>query len=221
MLKVIIWKEIKETIRDRNMLSSALSITLLMVMLNMTALRQLIANLETFILYMAPCIGVLVGFSLSYRFTREKQEGTIETLLCSPLTLKELWLSKVIGLTIPSYVVTLATVTILILIRGHGIGEIVAVYILLVIPMFIASAIGLLGYLQYVLGMKQVQMLNYVVFFTLFATLYAVVRKLSLETTTISWSSICLALMLPLIILTTTYHLVARLSKEKVILTIN
>ncbi|RLG73602.1 MAG: hypothetical protein DRO08_01590 [Thermoprotei archaeon] len=221
MLKVIIWKEIKETIRDRNMLSSALSVTLLMVMLNMTAFRQLIANLETFILYMAPCIGVLVGFSLSYRFTREKQEGTIETLLCTPLTLKELWLSKVIGLTIPSYVVTLATVTILILIRGHGIEETVAVYILLVIPMFIASAIGLLGYLQYVLGMKQVQMLNYVVFFTLFAILYAVVRKLSLETTTISWSNICLALMLPLIILTTTYYLVARLSKEKIILTIN
>ena len=221
MMEAIVWKEIRETIRDRNMLSSILSISLLMILLNLTSFKLLIANTETFIAYMAPCIGVLVGFSLGYRFTREKMEGVLETLLCTPLTLKELWLGKVIGLTIPSYATSVVIVLILTLMRGLTIGGAMLAYILLALPMFIASVIGLLGYLQYILGMKQIQALNFVVFFTLFATLHMVIRRLPHENTVITWSNVRAAITFTSAILATTYYLVTRLSKEKVILEIS
>ena len=222
MLRHLLWKEFTEILRDKSIVSSVSSVSLLMVTLGLTTLKYLSTHLETFILYMTPSIGVLVGFSLSYRFTREKIDGTIETLLSTPLTLKELWLSKVAGLTVLSYVISLASTLTLGLVKNVPVPMDVntVIYLVMSVPVSIASSIGLLGYLHYLLGMKQVQALNYIVFFTLFITLYFIVKELSIKAI-ITHVSVTHTLTMALAILGITYYLVSRLSEERVITSIN
>ena len=180
-MRVVVWREFKETLRDRSLPSAVFSILAFLGMLCVTTVKLPI-SVESLIFYLAPCLGILVGFGLSVRFIREKQEGTVETLLCTPITLRELWLGKVMSITAPSHIVSVVSTLALIGLRGYTVDVLMTVYLAIVVPVVIASAIGLLGLLYYILGMKQIRMLNYIVFFTLFATLYLTVRRLSSPT---------------------------------------
>jgi len=172
---IIVKKELVETLRDRAAVSSYLFVGAFLMLFNSTTFKDVI-NFEAFTVYLAPVVGVAVGFNLANRFVKEKGEGVLETLLCSPLTLTELWLGKVVGLLIPSYIASLISVMVIGIARGLTLDAPLVIYITLVTPAFIASVIGLLGYLYWILGMKEVRMLNYVVFFTLTAVMFVVLR---------------------------------------------
>lgn len=67
-------------------------------------------GIDTLLFTYGLMIGLLIGYILSGQtFLREKQDGTIETLLAGPLPIKEIWLGKVIGVLIPAYLLTLAS----------------------------------------------------------------------------------------------------------------
>ena len=187
--------------------------------LNATTVKLPI-SVDSIILYMAPCLGIIVGFGLSTRFVREKQEGTVETLLCTPLTLRELWLGKVVSLTIPSHIVSVVLTLAFICLRGYTLNTLMAVYLAMVVPVVIASTTGLLGFLYYILGMREVRILNYIVFFTLFAALYLVVGRLTFPTI-LTWCNVGIVLALSLVIFGITYYLIAHLSKERIIASIS
>ena len=223
MIGVIVWKELKETIRDKSILSSGFSVLALLTLLNMTTLKHnIVFNVGSLVFYMAPCLGVIVGFGLSGRLVREKQEGVVETLLCTPITLRELWLGKVIGLTVPSYLIALVSMLLFICLRGYSLNGVMIAYLAIAMPVIIASTIGVLGLLQYALGMRQIQVLNYIVFFTLFTILYLVVRLLTVPGSSImSWQSLGVVLVISLVILGIAFHLATHLSREKVITEIN
>ena len=219
LLRVVVWREFKEALRDRSLLSSVFSVFAFLGMLSATTVKLPI-SVESIVFHMAPCLGIIVGFGLSTRFVREKQEGTVETLLCTPLTLRELWLGKVASLTVPSHIVSVASTLALISLRGYTVNALMAVYLAMVVPVVIASAIGLLGFLHYILGMRQVRTLNYIVFFTLFATLYLVVGRLA-SSAILTWRGVSVVLTLSLIILSITCYLIAHLSKEKIVASIS
>lgn len=189
-------------------------------MLGATTVKHPPISVEPLVFYIAPCLGVLVAFGLSTRFVGEKEEAAVETLLCTPLTLRELWLGKVVSLTIPSHIASTTSTLALISLRGYTVNALMAVYLATVVPIVIASATGLLGFLHYVLGMRQVKALNYIVFFTLFATLYLAVRRLA-SPAIITWCSVNTVLALSLAVFGVTYCLVARLSKERIVTTIS
>ncbi|RLG88772.1 MAG: hypothetical protein DRO18_00710 [Thermoprotei archaeon] len=172
---IIVKKELVETLRDRATVSSYLFVGAFLMLFNSTTFKGVI-NVEAFTVYLAPVVGVAVGFNLANRFVREKGEGVLETLLCSPLTLTELWLGKVVGLLIPSYIASLISVMVIGIARGLTLDAPLLIYITLVTPAFIASVIGLLGCLYWILGMREVRILNYVVFFTLSAVMFIVLR---------------------------------------------
>lgn len=218
-MRVVVWREFKETLRDRSLPSAVFSVLAFLGMLCVTTVKLPI-SVESLIFYLAPCLGILVGFGLSVRFVREKQEGTVETLLCTPITLRELWLGKVMSITAPSHIVSVVSTLALIGLRGYTVDVLMTVYLAIVVPVVIASAIGLLGLLYYILGMKQIRMLNYIVFFTLFATLYLTVRRLS-SPTIFTWYNMCIVLTSSLVIFCLTYYLIVHLSKEKIITTIS
>ena len=219
LLRVVVWREFKEALRDRSLLSSVFSVFAFLGMLSATTVKLPI-SVESMVFHMAPCLGIIVGFGLSTRFVREKQEGTVETLLCTPLTLRELWLGKVVSLTVPSHIVSTASTLALISLRGYTVNALMAMYLAMVVPVVIASAIGLLGFLHYILGMRQVRTLNYIVFFTLFVTLYLVVGRLA-SPTILTWCSASILLALSLVIFGITYYLVTRLSKERIVTSIS
>ncbi|RLE91193.1 MAG: hypothetical protein DRN04_13375 [Thermoprotei archaeon] len=222
MIGVIVWKELKETIRDKSILSSGFSVLSFLTLLNVTILKHnIVFNVESLVFYIAPCLGVLAGFGLSSRLVREKREGVVETLLCTPITLRELWLGKVIGLTLPSYLIALMSMMLFICLREYRLNEVMIAYLAIAIPVIIASAIGILGLLQYALGMRQIQILNYIVFFTLFTILYLVVRRLTVPGNSImSWWSLGVVLTISLTILSVAFYLVAHLGRERIVTTI-
>jgi len=219
LLQVVVWREFKETLRDKSLLSSVFSVFAFLGMLSATTVKLPI-SVESIVFHMAPCLGIIVGFGLSTRFVREKQEGTVETLLCTPLTLRELWLGKVVSLTIPSYIVSVVSTLAFISLRGYTVNALMAVYLAMVVPVVIASATGLLGFLYYILGMRQVRILNYIVFFTLFATLYLVVGRLA-SPTILTWRNVSIVLALSLVTFGITYYQITHLSRERIVTTIS
>jgi len=219
LLRVVVWREFRETLRDRSLLSSVFSVFAFLGMLSAT-IAKIPISAESIVFHMAPCLGIIVGFGLSVRFVREKQERTVETLLCTPLTLRELWLGKVVSLTVPSHIVSVASTLALISLRGYTVNALMAVYLAMVVPVVIASATGLLGFLYYILGMRQMRTLNYIVFFTLFATLYLVVGRLT-SPTILTWCSASIVLALSLVIFGITYYQITHLSRERIVTTIS
>ena len=219
IVSIIVKKELRDILRDKSLLSSGLSILFFLALLNLTIFKHLPLSIDAFVFYIAPIIGVMLGFNLSNGFVREKRERIIETLLCTPINLPELWLGKVLGLSIPSWILTaISTISILIL-KKTVITSIIIVYILTVIPLAIISFIGLLGYLQYVLGMRQIQFLNYIVFFLIFTILFIIPKKLSTNNI-ISWNIIEYMLTILLITIGLTFYLVKHLNIEKLITTV-
>ncbi|MCW3138486.1 MAG: ABC transporter permease, partial [Methanophagales archaeon] len=58
--------------------------------------------------YFVLMLGIFMAYLFSGRvFFNEKREGIIETLLCTPLSLREIWSGKVVGVTIPAYLIAL------------------------------------------------------------------------------------------------------------------
>ncbi len=219
LLQVVVWREFKETLRDKSLLSRVFSVFAFLGMLNATTVKIPI-NVESIVFHMAPCIGIIVGFGLSVRFVREKQEGTVETLLCTPLTLRELWLGKVVSLTIPAHIVSVVSTLAFINLRGYTLNALMTAHLAMIVPVVIASATGLLGFLYYILGMREVRILNYTVFFTLFVTLYLIVGRLT-SPTILTWCNVSIVLALSLVIFGITYCLIAHLSKERIVASIS
>jgi len=92
--------------------------------------------------------GIFMAYLFSGRvFFNEKRESIIETLLCTPLSLREIWSGKVVGVTIPAYLIALLTAA-LITILGNIFSAsmllpspAIVLHICLVVPAFIAAAV--------------------------------------------------------------------------------
>ncbi|WP_214084147.1 heme exporter protein CcmB [Methanoculleus sp.] len=119
-------------------------------------------------------VGVFMGYLFcADAFLREKRDGTIETLLCAPVSLRRLWEGKVAGVAVPAYLTTLLSAAVTIAAVSTLSGTPVAAEPLLflhlaaVVPVWIAAAAGLIGAAQLALGMRENQILGFVFIFGL------------------------------------------------------
>jgi len=117
-------------------------------------------------------VGVFMGYIFcADAFLREKRDGTIETLLCTPVSLRRLWEGKAIGVAVPAYVMTLisATVTIAAISTIAGITVVTEPLLLLhlatIVPVWIVASAGLIGAAQLALGMRENQILGFLLIF--------------------------------------------------------
>ncbi|NLA38045.1 MAG: ABC transporter permease subunit [Methanomicrobiales archaeon] len=117
-------------------------------------------------------VGVFMGYIFcADAFLREKRDGTIETLLCTPISLRRLWEGKAVGVAVPAYLATLlsASVTIAVVSSLTGarivIEPLLLLHITVVIPVWIIAAAGLIGAAQLALGMRENQILGFVLIF--------------------------------------------------------
>jgi ABC-2 type transport system permease protein len=147
------------------------------------------AVLDQILFSMVLVIGIFVGYIFASQiFLREKQQGVIETLLCTPLTVGELWLGKVLGVTLLAWGMALGAALLIIAFSGGNCGELlvpsapVIVHLVLVIPLFIAAGTGLLGLAQFILGLRQIQIVNVLVIFVLIFLLTFTQQLLNPET---------------------------------------
>ena len=125
--------------------------------------------------YFVLMLGIFMAYMFSGKvFFNEKREGIIETLLCTPLSLRQIWAGKVLGVTIPAYLIALLTAALITVIANIFAASIllpspaILLHIFLVVPAFIAVAVGLLGFGHLLLGMRENQILNISIFVAIF-----------------------------------------------------
>ncbi len=228
---VIAKKEIRQLTHNMQLMVSALIMALIFGAISGPALIATGGTgtgigIDTLLFTFGLMIGLLIGYILSGQtFLREKQEGTIETLLAGPLSIKEIWLGKVIGVLIPAYLLTLISTVLMIIIAGFLKGEIlipsgpIILHLVTVVPAFIACGVGVLGFIQLLLGMRENQIINVAVIFGLIF-LISFSSQLLGPGFTISWAGEGVALAITVALLLAVNAMTRFLDKERIVRTI-
>ncbi len=226
---IVARKEIRQILKSRNVLATAILFVIIFGGMSASSaigregMGQLLDQLGFSLVLV---LGILMGYIFSGQaFLREKQGGVIETLLCSPLTLEEIWLGKVLGVTVPAYGITLLAAALIVgmanlLSTATLIPSVpVLVHIATVVPAFIAAAVGLLGFGQLLLGLRENQFLNFAIIFAL-VFLISVTQGVLGPDFIVSWSVVGGTLALAVFLLLLTRWLTRFLDRERIVLTI-
>jgi ABC-2 type transport system permease protein len=222
-------KEIQQILKSRNVLASA--IIFVVVFGGISSLSTLAGAaaagpLDQLVFTLIPVLGIFMGYLLSSQaFLREKQGGVIETLLCSPLSLREIWMGKVIGVTVPAYGITLIA-AVLIIALANTFSSVtllpalpVIAHLFTTVPLFIAATVGLLGFAQLLLGLRENQILNFAIIFVLIFLL-TIAQGILGPGFAISWTLVGITLTIAVLLLVITRWLTRFLNKERIVITI-
>ncbi|MHC1600287.1 MAG: hypothetical protein ACXQS5_05665 [Candidatus Methanospirareceae archaeon] len=176
--------------------------------------------------YFVLMLGIFMAYLFSGKvFFNEKREGIIETLLCTPLSLRQIWAGKVLGVTIPAYLIALLAAALITVIANIFAAFIllpspaVLLHVLIVVPAFIAVAVGLLGFGHLLLGMRENQIMNISIFVVIFFAL-SLAKNVIGGGYTVSWVMVVAMLIVAVILLALTSYLTRYLSKERIVTTI-
>jgi ABC-2 type transport system permease protein len=194
---VVAEKEVRQILATRNLLVSALIFAVIFGWMSappvLSGEGEMQMALDQLCFSLVLTLGLFNGYLFSgLPFLREKQSGIIETMLCTPLSLRQIWLGKVAGVVVPAYGMTVFAALLIIGIGSGLAGGLilpsppVLLYLALVVPLFIAVAVGILGFFQLLLGMRENQILNIGVLFGIIFTL-TFVRELLGPEFGISW----------------------------------
>jgi ABC-2 type transport system permease protein len=171
-------------------------------------------------------LGIFMGYLFSSQaFLREKQTGIIETLLCAPLSLRNIWCGKLVGVLVPAYIMAIVAAGII-----AGVANAVSpaalvpsaeavLAMLTVIPAYIALTIGVIGYIQFLLGMREVQIFNVVVLLALIFMI-SLAEAVILPGLAVTLPSIAVLLAVAAVLLAVVWAAAGRLSREKIVRTI-
>jgi ABC-2 type transport system permease protein len=172
----------------------------------------------------APVLGVFLGYLFAQQaFLREKQDGTIETVLASPLTLPSLWAGKVAGCAGAAALIALVC-------TGGALAAAalaahvpvpltpgLVVHLAVLVPLVTAVAVGLLGLVQLVLGLRENQLLNIglvmglIVLLSVGQVVVGEVPSAGAEAASVLGMALVLALL---------YRLAGRVDRERIVRTI-
>ena len=99
MVWLVARKELTTVRRNRGLLFAGVYVGGMFGVLNLILGGPV--SLDNALFSAALLAGVFVGYSFARSvFLREKREKIIETLLCTPLSLKAIWLGKVLGVSV-------------------------------------------------------------------------------------------------------------------------
>ena len=182
---------------------------------------------NSLLFYFVLMLGIFMAYMFSGKvFFNEKREGIIETLLCTPLSLRRIWAGKVLGVTIPAYLIALLAAALITLIANVFSTTIllpspaVFLHIVLVVPAFIAVAVGLLGFGHLLLGMRENQILNISIFIAIFFAFSLVNKTVISGGYAVSWVMVGKMLIVALLLLALISYLTRYLNKERIVTTI-
>jgi ABC-2 type transport system permease protein len=227
-MTIVARKEIREITTSRGTVISTVFFALWFGVINAQSVNGSTSSemLSVQLFYMAPMLGALMGYLLTGTvFSREKQDGVIETLLCTPLDLRTIWLGKLIGVSVIAYVASLISTVLLIVVAGFLANSllipslIIVLHIALTVPMFTMAVVGLIGYSQLLLGMKENTVIGVFTFLGLFLGL-SIVGQLITGSGQVTLAMVGMMLSVAGGLLVLTFYLARYLSKEKVVTTI-
>jgi ABC-2 type transport system permease protein len=135
----------------------------------------------------------------------------------------------VLGATIPAYLFSLLTVSLVITVSNIITGTLlfpsiaILIHVLGVVPIFIASAVSLIGFCQFLLGMRENRIIGFLVILILLPFMYPSILSgliLGNMNVVVSWFEVGVLLLVSLLLLAITTYLSRYLSKEKIVTTI-
>ena len=97
------------------------------------------------------------------------------------------------------------------------------IHILGVVPVFIASAISLMGFCQFLLGMRENKIISYLIILVLIPFMYPSIFSGLIQgnvNVVVSWPEVEVCLIVSVLLLALTAYLSRYLSKEKIVTTI-
>jgi len=228
---IIVRKEMKEIINNKIMLILGLIVALTFIVLQVTVISKAkvftVDALSNRVFNMSLFMGLFLGCVFSAQiFLREKQEGIIETLLCAPVNLRSIWLGKVIAATILTYLISLLSLALLIIIINVISpsflfpSSAVIFHILVGVSVFITLIVGLIGFFQFLLAKSQALMATVFIAGGLYIFVNEFTRYIIGENDITSWTGVGVFLIICLALLAITIYLAKILSKEKIVTTI-
>jgi ABC-2 type transport system permease protein len=179
------------------------------------------------VFFLSTAVGFFVVYmSTSQIFLREKLDKVIETVLCTPLTLREIWLGKVLAVGLFSYLLSIFTAMMIIIASSFFYGAPlfpgvpVFFHVFIGVPLFVTAIAGLIGFLQLYLGLRENRIVNFILFVPIFGALYGVGYVLG-DNTIISWLYVGILLLISVLLMGVATYLIRHLSKERIITTIS
>ena len=226
-VKIVALKEMREITSSKGTIVSTIFFALWFGLLNGQSTAGITSeSLSKQLFFMAPMLGALMGYLLTGTvFSNEKKDGVIETLLCTPLDLRTIWLGKLIGVSVIAYLASLVSVTFVVLLASMAANAvlvpslIILVHVVVTVPLFTAAVVGLIGYSQLLLGMKENTVIGIFTFLGLFIGI-SVAGQLVGGSGSITVLMLLIMFLVAAALLTFTFYLARFLSKEKVITTI-
>ncbi len=170
-------------------------------------------------------VGLFLTYTLAGQlFYGEKMNGSIETLLCSPLSLRTLWAGKVIAVACPAGVLAAVAGGIAAAIAAIGRGASlpsapIIAHVLIVAPLFNATLAGLVGFAQLLFGMRQNRLIGMAIFIPLSATLYIFGFR-GVGDFGYGWISMGTLTAIAIVLLVVVGYLSQFLSRERIVLTL-
>lgn len=226
MVWIVARKEITSVLRNKGLLFAGFYVGGMFGMLNVLLGGH--GFFENAIFSAALLAGVFLGYSFSrFVFLREKQERVVETLLCTPLNLRAMWRGKVLGVAVPAYSFSLLAVALVTAVTSVTLRTLVLpsavllVHIVGVVPVFTTAAISLMGYCQFILGMRENRIIGYVIVLLLVPFMYPSVFGLIMgdANVVISWLHVESCFVVAVLILALTTFASRYLSREKIVTT--
>ncbi|AGG06798.1 ABC transporter permease [Dehalococcoides mccartyi] len=221
-------KEMRDNFSNKGMLIQALIMPLLFGFLysnNLSSQTGLGLSLNGVVFYLSIMISAFMSYMfLSQAFVMEKYTRTIESLMCTPLSLRDILLGKVLGVSASTYPFVLLAVLIPIVRTGLENGEFILpslaifIQVLFVTPLVILGFVNLMGFLNLYVGLKEYRILNLIVFVPMFGLMGAGIGLAS--NIDAQWTLVGIVAGVALLLLGISTYLTRFLNRERIVTTL-
>jgi ABC-2 type transport system permease protein len=225
---IVFRKEFRELVGVRSSLLTGIAFALLfggMYSFRLTGDMPLALDLTlgSLLFFLSTMIGAFLGYSsTSQVFLREKLDQVVETLLCSPANLRDIWLGKTLAVTLFADLMAVGAGLITSAVTSARMGTLalpnaaVILYLVFGLPLVIACLVGALGYAQLLLGMKENRIIGLALFIPIFAGLYGI-GYTSTGTLAIRWPHVSVVGLVALVVLGVLGWASRFLSRERIV----
>jgi ABC-2 type transport system permease protein len=170
-------------------------------------------------------MGLLLGYTYSaHAYLREKREGVIESILCTPLNLPQIWLGKAVGVAALATGLLWMFTPLVVLVWRYALLENLPLtgglifHVVVTTPLLIAFAVGAMGFVQCKLGMRENMFLNIIMLAMLIGGLMVMASVQSILFG--GWVGAVVMATLGLVGSLVLHHFAQFLSKERIVRTI-
>ncbi|MCX6693427.1 MAG: hypothetical protein NT074_02595 [Methanomicrobiales archaeon] len=227
---VIMEKEVRQIVSSRQTMISTILFVIIFAMasapVTLVGEGNPVFLLDQVCFYLVLVLGIFTSYIFTGQvFLKEKQDGIVETLLCTPLSVREIWLGKVLGVTVPATILAYGAAALITAVAATLIDSPlfpsppVLFHIIVVVPAFISAVSGLIGFAHLLLGMRDIQILNIGIIFGIIFLL-TLTRSLLGPGFDVTWAVVWGSLLVAVLLLAIPFQFNRYINRERIVTTL-